>query len=108
MEIKEKQSPKERLISIVVRSTRMATKYRFTLLVLILGMAIGFALLRTQSFIDTPRNEKKYAEETAKIQYKTINKDTLKKFEQAQQDKDIDVGSQFDPDRVNPFTEKQQ
>ncbi len=108
MEIKEKQSLKEKIVTISLKAANFSTKYRFTLLVAILGMAIGFALLRTQSFIDTPRNEKKYAEETAKIQYKSINEDTLKKFDQAQQDKDVDVGSQFDPDRVNPFIENQQ
>jgi len=80
-------------------------KHRFILLFVILGTAIAFALIKTQSFIDIPRNEERYAEETLKIKYKQIDEDTLALFASTQEDKQVDVSSQFDPTRSNPFTD---
>lgn len=81
------------------------TKHRFILLYIILGTAIGFALVKTQSFIDIPRNEDRYAEETLKIKYKQIDEETLAIFAPTQDDKQVEVNSQFDPTRNNPFTD---
>jgi len=81
------------------------TKHRFILLFMILGTAIAFALIKTQSFIDIPRNEERYAEETLKIKYKQIDEATLALFAPTQDDKQVEVNSQFDPTRNNPFTD---
>lgn len=82
------------------------TKHRFTLLFIILGVAITFALLRTRSFIDIPRNEERYTEEALRIKYKSIDEEVLDQFSSADEDKDIEVDSDFAPDRQNPFTEQ--
>jgi hypothetical protein len=76
-----------------------------TILCFILGAAIGLALLKTRSYLSVPRNEVRYSEEAAAIQYKSIDEKTLKEFEAAGSDKDIEVGSQFDPTRRDPFSE---
>ena len=81
------------------------TKHRFILLFIILGTAIAFALIKTQTFIDIPRNEERYVEETLKIKYKQIDMDTLATFAPTQDDKQVEVNSQFDPTRNNPFTD---
>jgi hypothetical protein len=81
------------------------TKHRFILLFIILGTAIAFALVKTQSFIDIPRNEERYAEETLSIKYKQIDEETLARFAPTQDDKQVEVNSQFDPTRNNPFTD---
>ncbi|MBP6962067.1 hypothetical protein KBB49_00855 [Candidatus Saccharibacteria bacterium] len=83
----------------------LITKHRFILLFMILGTAIAFALIKTQSFIDIPRNEDRYAEETLKIKYKQIDESTLALFAPTQDDKQVEVNSQFDPTRNNPFTD---
>ena len=82
-----------------------ATRHRFVLLFVILGAAIGFALIRTQSYLDIPRNEQRYSDETLLIKYKKIDEETLNTFRATQNDSGISVGSQFDPNRNNPFTD---
>lgn len=79
------------------------TKYRFILLFIILGTAVGFALVRTRSYLDIPRNETRFSEETLQINYKQIDLEALATFDAAEQDRQIEVGSKFNPDRNNPF-----
>ena len=94
-----------KLRKIADKALVMGTKYKFTLLFIILGAAVGFALLRTSTFLDIPRNETRYTEESARIRYRQIDQKVLDKFKEAQQDANVEVGSQFDPNRTNPFSE---
>ncbi len=105
MEEKNNQSIKEKVQSYIPILATKATKYRFTILFVILGGAIGFALLGTQTYIQIPRNEQRYSDETLKIKYKRIDQEALNTLKQKQQDGTIEVNSQYDPDRDNPFTE---
>ena len=84
---------------------QLCTKHRFILLFMILGTAVGFALIRTSSYIDVPRNEARFIEEKLKIKYKQIDLESLASFDAAQQDEQIEVGSQFNPNRNNPFVD---
>lgn len=93
----------EKIKRLAINYIEIATKHRFILLFVILGTAIAFALLRTQSFIDITRNEQRYTEETSKIKYNLINEETLKSFAAEQIDTDVQVDSKFDPTRNNPF-----
>ncbi len=81
----------------------MGTRHRFVLIFIILGAAIGFALLRTQSFIDIPRNEARYNEGVLTIQYKTVDPKTLEAFKTVLDDQQVQVDAQFNSDRNNPF-----
>jgi hypothetical protein len=103
MEDVKKYENKVKKIAISIAD--IATAHRFTLLFIILGAAIAFALLRTSSFIDIPRNEERYTTEALSISYKQIDEEVLNKFKEAGQDVSVEVGSQFDPDRTNPFSE---
>jgi hypothetical protein len=94
-----------KLRKIADKALILGTTYKFTLLFVILGTAVGFALLRTSTFLDIPRNETRYTEESARIKYKQIDQKVLEKFEEAQEDANVEVGSQFDPNRTNPFSE---
>ena len=86
-------------------ATETATKHRIIFLFIILGAAISFALIRTQSYLNIGRNQTRYDEETAQIRYQKIDEEKLQAYEQEQQDKQIEVSSQFDPNRDNPFTD---
>ncbi len=88
-----------------LKIVRLATNHRFVLLFIILGSAIAFALVRTGSYLTIPRDQARYEQEVQAIQYKQIDKETLDKFRTDNQDKDIQVDSNFDPDRKNPFNE---
>jgi hypothetical protein len=68
-----------------------ATKHRFILIFVILGAAIAFALLRTQSFLSIPRNENRFNEGKALINYKQIDTATLESFKSALNDQDAEV-----------------
>lgn len=81
----------------------LGTRHRFVLIFIILGAAIGFALLRTQSFIDIPRNENRYNEGVQTINYKTIDQKTLEAFKNVLNDQQVQVDSKYDSDRNNPF-----
>jgi hypothetical protein len=85
--------------------TKTATSHRFVLLFIILGAAIAFALIRTGSYLSISRDQARYEQEKQAIQYQQIDKETLEKFRTENQDKDIQVDSNFDPDRNNPFTD---
>lgn len=82
-----------------------ASRHRVILMILLVGAAVSFALIKTRSFIDVPRNEAKYSEEKLKIRYSGIDQQTLQDFTSAQQDKAVEVNPQFEPNRSNPFSE---
>jgi hypothetical protein len=95
----------EKLKTFTVSSLNFVASHRFILVIVIVGAALIFALLRTRSFIDIPRNETRYNEEYILINYKDINVETLERFKATDQDTKIEVNSNFDPNRQNPFTE---
>lgn len=96
---KHTEQLKKRFSSIITT----VTKRRFILIFVILGAAISFALLRTQSYIDIPRNESRFNEGILTIKYKEIDAETLKSFQEKLDDQSVEVDAQFDPDRENPF-----
>ena len=95
----------EKIKKLANNSVEMTTKHRFILLFIILGTAVGFALIRTSAFKDIPRNEQRYTDESLKIKYQQIDKQVLDSFADKQQDTNVEVGSQYDPTRVNPFVD---
>ena len=95
----------EKIKRTLTRLVELCTKHRFILLFMILGTAVGFALIRTSEYIDVPRNETRFVEEKLKIKYKQIDLEALASFDAAQQDEQIEVGSQFNPNRNNPFVD---
>ncbi len=95
----------EKIKKLTNTSIDVVTKHRFILLFIILGTAVGFALIRTSAFIDIPRNEQRFTDESSKIIYQQIDKETLDSFADKQQDTNVEVGSQYDPSRVNPFVD---
>lgn len=103
--MKNSEKYQEKIKATTSKYISLLTKHRLILLFAILGTAVAFALLKTQSFIDIPRNEQRYNEETLKIKYKQIDKDTLESFATEKNDTDVQVNSKFDPTRNNPFVD---
>jgi hypothetical protein len=87
------------------RYSRLAFQHRTFIVFVIIGSAITFALLRTRNFIDIPRNETTYNEARLQIKYKSIDEELLGSFSQAESDQSVEVDSQFNPDREDPFSE---
>ena len=67
------------------------TKFRFTILFVILGAALAFALLKTLSYNNIARNEQRYSDESLRIKYKAINDESLNSFSQEQLDREVQV-----------------
>lgn len=88
---------------LATKSVLILTQHRFVLIFVILGAAISLALFRTQSYIDIPRNEDRFVEGKLTINYKEIDTKTLESFRSKLNDQNIQVDSQFDPNRSNPF-----
>ncbi len=95
----------ERAKKLSMKALEVASKHRIILMFLVVGIAVSFALIKTRSFIDIPRNEAKYSEEKLKIHYNGIDQQTLNDFKSSQQDTTIEVNPQFEPNRSNPFSE---
>ncbi len=75
------------------------------IIALILLASFGSALLMSQQFIDIPRNEDRYSDEALRVRFKQIDQEILAEFQEAQQDRTIEVNSNFEPNRDNPFSE---
>lgn len=88
-----------------IRVINYAASKRLILLIIVVGGAIGLALVQTRSFLDVPRNEERYIEETLSIKYKQINTTILDEFKAATLDGDVNVDSSFNPNRSDPFNE---
>lgn len=95
----------ERAKRIGMKIVDNASRHRIIVMFAVVGVAVSFALIKTRSFIDIPRNEAKYSEERLKIHYEVINEQTLKEFKSAEQDQSVEVNSKFNPNRSNPFSE---
>ena len=111
MSKKKKESAAEKKsLEATVRSFGMSTgtylsRHRFIVVIIIVGIALSFALIKTRSAIDVSRNETRYNEEVLKINYQQINNETLESFRLAEEDRKVEVNSSFDPTRQNPFVE---
>jgi len=101
----DKKSPQESLKKLSVAVVDFLTNHRFVLVIVIVGIALSFALIKTRSAINVTRNEDRYNEEVLKINYKQIDSETLESFRLADEDRKVEVNSNFDPTRQNPFTE---
>jgi len=88
-----------------IRLLDVASRHRVILMAILVGIAVSFALVKTRSFIDIPRNEAKFTDEKLKIHYDSIDQQTLNDFKSAQQDTNVQVNPQFEPNRSNPFSE---
>lgn len=95
----------EKVKKIGIKIVENASRHRIIVMFAVVGVAVSFALIKTRSFIDIPRNESKYSEERLKIHYEAINEQTLNEFKAAEQDQSIEVNSKFNPNRSNPFSE---
>jgi hypothetical protein len=89
----------------IQRYSKIAFNHRTFIVFVIIGGAITFALLRTRNFIDIPRNETTYNEARLQINYKSIDEELLSSFSQAESDQSVEVDSQFNPNRADPFSE---
>ncbi|MCA9346472.1 hypothetical protein KC960_03195 [Candidatus Saccharibacteria bacterium] len=101
--MKDLQKYLDKLKKFADSSIEFVANYRVLILFMILGLAVGFALYRTGTFINISRDEQRYTEETARIKYSKIDEKIIESFSDKKTDKNVEVNSQYDPTRSNPF-----
>lgn len=103
--MKDMKTSIEQLKKRAVTVLSLASQHRLIVMLFVIGVAVSFALIKTRSFIDIPRNETKYSEEKLKIHFESIDQQTLNEFKSAEQDRSVEVNPQFNPNRSDPFSE---
>lgn len=102
---KQKKSTKTLLLVYVNGLVGFVRAHGILIMFLIAGGAIGFALLRSQAYLNPPRDEAKYQELSAGVNYSKIDYTLVKKLESALNDTDVTVTQKLAPNRNNPFSE---
>lgn len=81
------------------------SNHRTVIVIVVASVAILFAVLQAQSFLNPPRNEEKYTEIKSSISIREIDEETLRKLESTLEDKENEASSNLAQDRTNPFAE---
>ena len=80
-------------------------KHRIVIIFLIASSAIMLALLQSRTYLNPERDEARYEEERVLINYSTVDQEIVDKLSATLEDQDINVDSNFVPNRNNPFSE---
>lgn len=102
---KQKKPTKTLLLAYVSGLVKVVKAHGVLIMFLVAGGAIGFALLRSQNYLNPPRDEAKYQELSAGVSYSKIDYTLVKKLESALSDTDVTVTQNLAPNRNNPFSE---
>lgn len=102
---KQKKPTIALLLVYVKKLIKMVRAHGIFIMFLIAGGAIGFALLRSQAYLNPPRDEAKYQELSAGVSYSKIDYTLVNKLQAALKDTDVTVTQNLAPNRNNPFSE---
>lgn len=81
------------------------TKHRIVIVFALAGAAILAALIQSNSYLNPPRNEAIYQDGVLLINYSQIDQEVVEKLRSSQNFTDIEIISDFVPNRDNPFVE---
>ncbi len=79
--------------------------HRVIIVFIIASASVLLAVIQSGSYLNPTRNEDLYNEEVVRINYPSIDQETLTKLQQTQNDQDITVDPSLAPNRSNPFSE---
>lgn len=96
---------KSQFTSVIEKSHSFISKYILLFTVTVSSLTIIIALLISQHYINPVRDEQVYNEGEAQISFKEINQDKLKTLQESLETSNVEVGTDFVPDRTNPFAE---
>lgn len=102
---KEKVPLKTQLTNLVTRLTGFVSIYRLTLMVVLFGVVVGFALFRASTYSNIPRNESKFEELTGQSKVVKIDTELIDRIRASVDDEDPSIGENTSPGRTNPFSE---
>lgn len=83
----------------------LINKHQVFIVLLIASSVLIFTLVQSRTYLNPERNEDRYAEESVKINYSTIDQEIVDEISTTLDDEDIQVDPNFVPGRNNPFSE---
>ncbi len=98
-------SLQDRAKEVANKLLEVLAQHRLIVVIIIIGVTLFGALLRTRSYIDVSRNEERYNEEVLQINYKQIDSKILEELKRSYQNNTFEVNSNFETNRRDPFTE---
>lgn len=95
----------EKIKSFLAKYLRVVQRNQVFIVILLVSAVLIFSLLRSRGYLDPVRNEERFSEGVLKIKYSTIDQSIIDEIGATLEDKDIEVDSNFEPGRNNPFAE---
>lgn len=81
------------------------TRHRAIVVFMIASAAVIAAVVQASTSLNPPRDETKFQEEVLLIDYSNIDQEIVEKLQQTQDSVGVDIDTDFDPTRNNPFAE---
>lgn len=100
-----KKEQKESLIVLLRKLHDFVGIHAFVIVFVFGGLAIGFALVRARSYLNPIRDDDRYTEASAKLNFNKVDQKILNRLKLTQDDADVQVKQSLVPNRSNPFNE---
>ena len=101
----KKQSAKASLVTYVNHAQDFFATHAVMIVIVLGGAAIGYSLYRARTYLNPVRDESRYSDGSAKLNYSKIDDNVLGRLKLTQNDKDNNVNRSLVPNRSNPFNE---
>lgn len=96
---------KKRIANFGTKVLEFITTYRLTIMFVIFGMVVGFALFRARNYSNPARDETVYEQVLAEQKAITIDTELIDKIKASIDDEDSSITENTAPGRTNPFNE---
>lgn len=102
---KDSQDIKAQFVTLVENTHSLISRYLLLFAVATSSLTVIIALLISQHYINPVRDEQVYTEGTSQTSFKEIDKEKLKTLEESLDNTNLEVETDFVPNRNNPFSE---
>lgn len=100
-----KKSQKDSLLDSLRSTQEFIAAHAFVIVFVVGGLSIGFSLVRARSYLNPSRDETRYTDGSAKINYSKIDQKILDRLKLTQNEQQSQVSKNLAPNRSNPFNE---
>ncbi|MDQ3093646.1 MAG: hypothetical protein M3Q70_00505 [bacterium] len=99
-------SPPKKIVDSLRNYSSIVTRYKFILIFVLVSSAIGYTIIKSQSYLAPARDEATYEEKkTSLSNFKTIDYKFAEELRETTSDVDVTVNELLPDNRTNPFTE---
>ncbi|MDQ2973297.1 MAG: hypothetical protein M3Q79_02340 [bacterium] len=99
-------SPPKKIVDSFRNYSVLIVRYKFILVFVLVAGAIGYTIIKSQSYLAPSRDEATYEEKKSTLSnFKTIDYKFAEELKQTTNDVDVTVDELLPDNRTNPFTE---